>query len=331
MCKAKILKEQYDEIIELYKNGLSQEKIAKQYNVAKSTIRDVLVKCNATDLGTAYKVFKTTEEEIEVCDMYLSGMSTLQIGEAFNCNCNVVRRVLKKHDVPRRQRKYGLNEHYFDEINTPNKAYILGLLYADGCNNSARSVIALKLQERDVDILEAIRQEIECDKPLYFLDYANNHYCGQYDCQNQYQLSLSSAYMCRVLAEKGVVPVKILILKWPTFLSDDLYSHFLRGYIDGDGHIAKGRYDYHVEFLSTYDFCKEAKQYIENKLKIECRIRNASCNNGITKEIYISHKDQVKKFLDWIYGDATLYLERKYNIYISKYCAEENINSTLTV
>ena len=51
---------------------------------------------------------------------------------------------------------------------------------------------------------------------------------------------------------------------------------------------------------------------------------------GVTTYLYIRYKDQVKKFLDWIYQDTDLKLERKYNTYISKYCSEENINNTLT-
>lgn len=328
MSKAKILKEQYDEIVELYKNGMSQRKIATMYNVSKATIQSVLVKCDANGLGTAYIKIKP-EDELSVCDMYLSGKSTVEIGKMFNCSNHTVACVLEKHGIDRRHRKYAINEHYFDSVDTPNKAYILGFLYADGYNNYEKRLVSLKLQDRDVGILEAIRKEIGVELPLMFEDYHNNYH-SKFDTRDQYQLSLYSAHISKTLKDKGVVQAKSLILQWPTFLQDDLYSHFLRGYIDGDGHLSPKPYDYHVEFLSAYDFCVGAIEYIERTLGVNCRLIADRYENGITSIVYISHKDQVKLFLDWLYKNADLKLKRKYDIYISKYCSEENINNTST-
>ena len=44
MGKTKVFKEQYDEIIELYKNGLSAQKIAQKYDVCRNTIVNILYK-----------------------------------------------------------------------------------------------------------------------------------------------------------------------------------------------------------------------------------------------------------------------------------------------
>lgn len=278
MTNTKIPENQYEEIIKLYKEGLSSVEIAKIYGVTHKTITKILDKC---------------------------GVQRRNGG----------------------RRKYKLNENYFDNINTPNKAYILGFLYADGSNMESKCTISISLQEDDRYILEKIRKEIGSEKPLEFLDYSNKH-DGGYNYKNQYRLLMFSRHMCEVLKDKGVVPNKSLILQWPTFLSDDLYSHFLRGYIDGDGYIQPHKWEHCVDFISTYDFCKKAQEYIENKLGIKCRLDDASCHNGITTYLYIRYKEQVKLFLDYIYQDAELYLERKYQTYISKYCMDNNINST---
>lgn len=38
--------------------------------------------------------------------------------------------------------KYTINENYFKEIDSPEKAYILGFLYADGCtSNNTISIV----------------------------------------------------------------------------------------------------------------------------------------------------------------------------------------------
>lgn len=267
----------------------------------------------------------------EIVKLYQEGLSSVKIASLYGVTHKVITRILDKCNIPRRtgHRKYQLNEYYFDDIDTPNKAYILGFLYADGSNTPAKCTVSMSLQEEDVYILERIRNEIGSERILEFLDYSNKH-DGGYNYKNQYRLLMFSKHMCHALIDKGMPQNKSLILKWPTFLPDDLYPHFLRGYIDGDGYIQPHKWEHCVSILGTYDFCSKAKDYIESKLNIKCRLDDAPCHNGITTYLYIRYKDQVKQFLDWTYKDADLKLERKYNTYISKYCAEKNINNTLT-
>ena len=52
--------------------------------------------------------------------------------------------------------KYPFNIHFFDEINTEEKAYILGFLYADGYNMEERNTVAISLKKEDSYILERI-------------------------------------------------------------------------------------------------------------------------------------------------------------------------------
>ena len=322
MSNKKISDDKYNEIIELYKNGLLQREIAEIYGVGRMTINAILKKCGASELGTAYKsrkiIFLESEEKA-ICDMYLSGISSVEIGKVFNCNHKTITKVLDKYGIDRignGLRHYNLNEYYFDNIDNPNKAYILGFLYADSSNCESKQTITISLQEEDGYILEAIRREINSEKPLEFLDYSNKH-DGGYNYKNQYRLLMFSKHMCNTLKEKGMPQNKSLILKWPTFLRDDLYSHFLRGYFDGDGHIRKiGNF---VSLVGTESFCVLAKNYIENKLDIECNIIDSPCHNGITRQLIISKKENTKPFLDYIYQDAELYLQRKYQIYYEKY------------
>ncbi len=322
MGVAKISEDKYNEIINLYKSGLLQREIAERYGVARMTINAILKKCGASELGTAFKsrkiIFLESEEK-NICDMYLSGVSSVKIGEIFNCDHKTITKVLDKYGIDRTGvglRRYQLNEHYFDNIDTPNKAYVLGFLYADGSNCISKQTVSMSLQEGDMQILEDIRNEIGSERPLEFLDYSNKH-DGGYNYKNQYRLLMFSKYMCEVLNDKGMPQNKSLILTWPTFLSDNLYSHFLRGYIDGDGHISPT--SNFVGFIGTENFCVCAKKHIENTLGIQCNITDASCHNGVTKNLNISKKENVLPFLDYIYHDAEMYLQRKFDVYTKRY------------
>ena len=71
-------------------------------------------------------------------------------------------------------RKYELNENYFKEINDPNKAYILGFIYADGSINRKNNQLTITIKKDDEEILLNIISEIYlCDRPIkYYRGYS---------------------------------------------------------------------------------------------------------------------------------------------------------------
>lgn len=118
-----------------------------------------------------------------------------------------------------------------------------------------------------------------------------------------------------------------MILEFPNWLDSSLYSHFIRGYFDGDGNIDKSKHGGRMTIVGTTMFCDVIKRILEER-GIECRLRHDELWNEKTCALLITKKSMCKKFFDWIYTDANLYLKRKHDVYISKYCSEENINNT---
>lgn len=263
-----------------------------------------------------------------IIQLYKSGLSQAKIGEIYNVGHYIIGKILRKcgveiRDDSHKSRKYTINEHYFDNINTPNKAYVLGLLYSDGCNYPPQNRVKLELQERDKDILDKINIEIQSNKPLTF----NNLKSKNENWQNTYRLNITNKHISNRLVELGVVQNKSLVLEFPTWLCESMYGPFLRGYFDGDGHIEWG----HTKFLTlvgTNQFCEYVKCFCEKNLGIKCSVRNTAKKDSNTKLLYICGKLKIKKFLDFIYKDADLYMERKYNIY-QRIVMEMNINNSL--
>lgn len=278
-----------------------------------------------------------TEEQLrDIKESYLNGESSVKIGERYGISHKPILKVLSRMGIDRDQkrfvRKYSLNENYFDIIDIPNKAYILGLLYADGSNCLSKGTISISLQEEDKELLEYIRKEIGSDKPLEYLDYSNKNDFG-YKYKNQYRLIMFSAHMCNSLKELGMIPNKSLQLTMP-ILREDLYSHFIRGYFDGDGSFCSrytpdGKYRCLTTITSTDIFCQQAKDIISRQAKISCgNIYDASCHNGITKVLSISGKIQNRNFYEWLYKDSTMYLDRKYYKVMNAF---PNMNNSLIV
>ena len=275
----------------------------------------------------------TKEEQDDIVNSYLSGESSVSIGKRYNMSHKPILKLLHKLNVEVSQaklvRKYSLDEKYFDQINTANKAYILGLLYSDGSNNPQKSTISISMQEEDKNLLEKVRLEIKSENPLEFLDYSNKHSFG-YNYKNQYRLIFFSTYMSNRLSQLGVIPNKSLKITFPTFISKELMPHFIRGVYDGDGSICRqikneNNHAILITITATDNFCNSLKKIIKEELNINSGIYDASCHNEITKVLSISGRNICKKFLDWIYQDADIYLERKYNRYIEYY----NINNSL--
>ena len=215
-----------------------------------------------------YKDF-SSEQVNEIIDLYINGNSTVTIGNIYGVGHKVISRVLQNNNIERTgisRRKYYLNEYYFDKIDTPNKAYFLGLLYADGSNFTPKQTISISLEEGDRHILELFREELNYSRELEFLDYSNKHDFG-YNYKNQYRLSIFSKHMSDELDNKGVKKNKSLILEFPKFLDDNLLKFFILGYFDGDGsfcphYTQDGKFQPLITFTSTENFCKDLQKIV---------------------------------------------------------------------
>ena len=107
---------------------------------------------------------------------------------------------------------------------------------------------------------------------------------------------------------------KSLILKFPTEeqVASYLLRHFLRGYSDGDGWIG----DQSLCIVGTEDFCNSLGEKVKKDLNINFYIRKREKEkNTTTRMFYISGRRQLMIFLNYIYNDSTIYLQRKYDIW----------------
>jgi hypothetical protein len=115
-----------------------------------------------------------------------------------------------------------IHHDYFSALDTPLKAYIVGLLAADGTVSSDEPRIRLKLHVKDACLVEMVREELAPYTPLQRRAAA-------------IEFAVSSPQLVADLARFGVVPRKSYCLKWPGKIPVLLHHAFLLGYFDGDG------------------------------------------------------------------------------------------------
>ena len=91
----------------------------------------------------------------ELQSRYENGETCAQIASTLGVDGSTVNLWLRKAGVPRRSswRRYTVREDFFDRIDTEVKAYLLGLLFADGCNHrSGKSkIVSLDLLDRELN------------------------------------------------------------------------------------------------------------------------------------------------------------------------------------
>jgi intein/homing endonuclease len=259
----------------------------------------------------------TEEQKEEVVRLYNEGMSTPKLAKKYGIWTNAISGILKRRGIIFRNlslchRKYDINETFFDNIDTEEKAYVLGLFYADGSNNIRRYKAYISLQEQDKDILEKIRKLISPTKPLLFQDRKTKNPKHS----NTYMFYIDNKHISIQLEKLGCVTNKTNVLTFPLWLDKNLYSHFIRGYFDGDGHI--GVYDSHINFdiTSTDSFChKISNIFLDLGVETKFYCRHPLTNKNIIT-VRVRYKKDVIKILNWMYKNATIFMNRKF-LYIS--------------
>lgn len=202
-----------------------------------------------------------------------------------------------------------LNGAYFKHIDTEAKAYLVGLLLADGCITKHHGIyrqIQLHISSNDIYLAELLKEETESNRKIYISP--NGERCMFRD---------SSDEMVRDLSRFGIVPNKTGN-EQPNFndIPDNLLHHTIRGLIDGDGWLSisntsTGRVVTNVGLCGSYDTCFYVSQLLFNKLGVgplsPSKVKDKDCY----KIGYSSLSDN-KKIIKYIYSNASVGLKRKY-------------------
>ena len=280
------------------------------------------------------------QERVELFRLFETGNYTgKQLSGIFSISDVAINGLLRRNGYQAKsqselQRKYQIQEIFFDDINTKEKAYILGLLYADGWNQTERNLVAISLKESDKDILEKITELIQPDKPLRYYTTANSREKeGFENSQNQCRLMINNKHISQRLVELGCGKAKTHTLTFPTEeqVPSCLIRHFVRGYFDGDGSVS-GDKQKQFCFVGTMDFLLPLQQILIKELnfsKTKLDRRHKDRDNNIRSLRYCG-VNQCITFRDWLYKDATIYLERKKKIFDS-YTSFERVERKCSV
>jgi hypothetical protein len=248
-----------------------------------------------------------------IIDEYVRGETSETLALKYECDPSAILYILKKNNIPRHSfsklfRKNDYNESFFDKIDSEEKAYFLGFLYADGYNNEERYQIHLTLREEDKSILEYFKDKIytNSDKTLaYYKPKKESH-------KSTVRLLICNEYISKQLAKFGVIQKKSLVLKFPTedVVPSYLQNHFIRGYFDGDGCIFHSVVDpcAIISFTGTENMCNKIKQIISENVTI---YTPKTSKKGTVYSVQYHSKFGIEGMFNYLYNESTVYLTRK--------------------
>lgn len=231
----------------------------------------------------------------------VSRLSLRKIASKLGYSFYYIRKILLENRIKMRdktfgtpwRRKYKINNYVFKNIDSAEKSYWLGFIYADG--NIHRNRFRIVLNNKDYCHLEKLRR---------FLGYtrAIKTY-GNYS-----DLSIYDNKFIEDLKNNGVTERKSLTISFPS-IKKIYFKPFILGYFDGDGwlYIAKKKLKSHIGICSgSYKFLESIRNVLrQNKFK----------PNRIYKEKTTTYRImfggyRAIKFGNFLY-DKNLQLERK--------------------
>ncbi len=213
-----------------------------------------------------------------------------------------------------------MNYNYFDTIDTEEKAYWLGFLFADGNLSipsyttkegkikNGRYKISLELKAEDIEHLKKFAKAINYEKEIKIAKCS-----GYNDATKRCRLMFNNKHMWNTLNNLGCTPRKSLTLKFPDitiFSNYWLIYSFIRGYFDGDGTISYCNNTHNkmqIKALGTSEFLSE----MQKQLPLE--YDNILYQREGSKVYELSFNAKRGAYVSSIlYNGAEIYLERKY-------------------
>ena len=216
---------------------------------------------------------------------------------------------LKELNIPviNYQNETKFNEHIFDIIDTEEKAYWLGFIFADGYISTEDYHFELSLKASDIEHLNKFNIFMEHKDKIVKISDAK---CNDKICK-RCRWYIVNKHLWNTLNDLGCTPCKSLTLKFPN-IDKLLVKHFIRGYIDGDGCLSycdKNHKHCTLSILGTENFLTGIKENLPCKYDYKIQRRN---------NIYILTMHGINAFdiIKYLYTDSKIYLDRKYNKFI---------------
>ena len=315
----------FEDIVADFQNGISISKLSVKYNMPYRMINNYLI-------NNKYKVVKhhkISERLInEIIAAIRRGFSVKEIMKDFNVGFDIVKQIALENNLtlcdksnPRSEKNQYFVDDYFSIIDTESKAYLLGLIYADGNvrEHNGGYYLSMELKREDEYMLCFLASELKCNNLIYRRDRQTN----MGDSHMSSFTSCNSKQLFDDLLKFGIVPNKShnydSFRNIKNIVPKNLIKHFLRGLIDGDGSISNRRKCRNQNVVAIYqnslEFCNNFDSLLKYAMD-DYSIFTSLIKNKQTGVYCLRYRriNDIKKILEFLYKDSTINLVRKYKL-----------------
>lgn len=248
-------------------------------------------------------------------------LSAHKIAKIYNVKPYQIYYLLEKYGIDRRaytemNTQYSVNHNFFECIDSAEKAYWLGFFYADGYI-TVNHHVGLALAQKDIDHIKKFRDAISSTHPIHIYPGSN------YGKAEYARINFSSSKMAKDLECLGCIQHKSLQLKFPTKeqVPEQFLRDFVRGYFDGDGCITTGGKNspLRIKVCGTKEFLESLRNYFNAILAPDKVLNKLEKRHKDEKNNYLLCIASLRKsllILHALYKNATVFLERKNNLYL---------------
>lgn len=293
-----------EEWASLYLEGFNLTEIGELYGVSFATVgRFIKIHFGVKSVKEFYDQYYKDELMI-LYDDY--NISVRRLSKLYKIEERQISRILKSNGVKIRAysppQVYKHDEEYFETIDSHDKAYWLGFLYADGClyyANGINPVLSIELQEGDHFHLNKLKYYLRSDHPI-----------SSYS-KGLVALRVYSMKLCKDLESHGMIQRKSKKVRFPfNSMHRKYYRSFVRGVFDGDGciNINKNGAAFFSISSGSEKFLEEIRGVIESELGFK---RSIIHKNKTCYALAYGGNVQVVKLRDWLYQDRSIFLTRK--------------------
>jgi len=284
-------------ICDLYKDGIPVTQIVRLYKAKFSKIKEILLDSGMVLELSNHKLFSVSNQQ-RIHEMYDEGVPVYIIAKRFKAAFQTINRFLQNRGLPKRLLS-SVNHDAFDEI-TPETAYWIGFLVADGCIFRLKGsyCIQLHLSIKDLDHLEKFREFIGTSNVI-------THPNGKGIDGN---IVVKSEKVFKRLCEFGIMPRKS---GREQIIGLGTNRHFWRGWVDGDGSLGIYRYPA-LSVCGSLRIVTQFQDFVRDFIpKYKVAIYSSNSPNFFTSRV---GGKQAQKMVKILYEDCETYLQRKYVI-----------------
>ena len=251
--------------------------------------------------------------EQEVIKDYEKEKNIRKVSKNFNVPMAHIKKILIINGYEITNRRYSVDFSYFDIIDTEEKSYWLGFLFADGYIRERKNgnSLELKLGIKDKSHLELFKKAIKSEHKIVE-GHNKVKYKGGISISHLCSLSIYSNKLVESMKLQGIHSRKTYTIEKPS-VPKNLMRHFIRGFFDGDGCLSFNE-DTKRGIVSIVCVSVDFRNFIKDFMINECKVNNIYEDNK-RGYIQLQSKFDIVVFLSYIFKKSNIHLNRKKQIY----------------